>query len=185
MLSNAVPFVNPNPMLARGAAVLTLAASLAFLGACAGSTDVRSEVRSDGGGTGGAGGSSGGKLDAGSLPLSCDHFQLVLDDNCTGCHTSLSAPYSGSLDLMSDNIAARLVGKPAATASGTNQAMCTGKGNLLNRGTLPATGILLDKLKTPPVVCGNPMPLGGAMLAQEDIDCLQAWANGLVNSVGP
>jgi hypothetical protein len=29
------------------------------------------------------------------------------------------------------------------------------------------------------------MPLGAAKLAQEDLDCLQAWANGLVNSVGP
>ena len=67
-----------------------------------------------------------------------------------------------------------------------NQAMCSGKGNLLDRSKLPATGILIDKIHAQPGgVCGSPMPLGGPMLPQEDLDCLQAWANGLVNSVGP
>jgi hypothetical protein len=182
MLSNAVPFVNPNPVLARGSAVLALAVSLTVLGACAGSTNITS-------GTGGTGGSSSGNPDAShdgaSVPLSCDNSMLVLENNCTGCHTMLSAPFSGGLDLMSDNVGARLVGKPTATVTSTNQAMCSGKGNLLNRGTLPATGILIDKINQIPGVCGSPMPLGGPKLAPEDLDCLQAWANGLVNSVGP
>jgi hypothetical protein len=184
MLASAVPFTNSNPVLARGSAVLALAVSLTVLGACAGSTNINISS-----GTGGAGGSSTGNPDAShdgvSVPLSCDNSMLVLENNCTGCHTSLSAPFSGGLDLMSDNVAARLVGKPAAAMTSTNQAMCSGKGNLLNRGTLPATGVLIDKIKQIPGVCGSPMPLGAAKLAQEDLDCLQAWANGLVNSVGP
>jgi hypothetical protein len=87
--------------------------------------------------------------------------------------------------LMSAGVAQRLVGKPAAAAAGTNGAMCTGKGNLLDRGTLPATGILLDKINFRAGVCGSTMPLGGTKLAQADLDCLQAWANGLVSSIGP
>ncbi len=180
MLSNAVPFANPNPMLARGGAVLALVVSVTVLGACPGSLNVMP-------GTGGTGGSSNGNPDAhGSVPLSCDNSMLVLENNCTGCHTVLSAPFSGGLDLMSDNVAARLVGKPTSTMTSTNQAMCSGKGNLLNRTTLPATGVLIDKInQVPGVFCGNPMPYGAPKLAQEDLDCLQAWANGLVNSVGP
>jgi hypothetical protein len=182
MLANAVPFVNPNPVLARSGAVLALAVSATVAGACAGSTDVRS-------GTGGAGGSSSGSPDAGpngvSVPLSCDNAMLVLEDNCTGCHTTLSAPYVGDLDLSSAGVAQRLVGKPTAAVSATNNALCSGKGNLLNRGTLPATGIFIDKINQIPGVCGNPMPFDAPKLAQPDLDCLQSWANGLVNSVGP
>jgi hypothetical protein len=189
---------NRNPATAGWLQVMALAASLAMpgslamLGGCAGSTSATTNVISDGGGTGGAGGAGnhadGG--DAASVPLGCDNAMLVLDNNCTTtCHSMSSAPYFGGLDLMTANVAQRLVGKPAATMTSTNQAMCSGKGNLLNRGKLPATGIFIDKIKADPAmpgsVCGSPMPLGGSMLAQEDLDCLQAWANGLVNSVGP
>jgi hypothetical protein len=171
---------------ARGVALIALAASVAMLGACPGSTNLT--LDGGAGGSTGAGGSSGNHTDASdgpSVPLSCTNSMLVLEDNCIGCHTMLGAPFSGGLDLMSDNVAQRLVGKPTATMTTSNQAMCGGKGNLLNRGTLPATGILIDKINARAGVCGSPMPLGASMLAQEDLDCLQAWANGLVNSVGP
>jgi hypothetical protein len=164
------------------AVALAMLGSLAMLGACAGSTSATTNVTSDGGGTGIH--ADGG--DGGSVPLACDNAMLVLENNCTGCHTLSSAPFYGGLDLMTPNVAQRLVGKPTATMNSMNQAMCGGKGNLLNRGTLPATGIFIDKINASPGgVCGSPMPLGGSMLAQEDLDCLQAWANGLVNSVGP
>jgi len=168
-------------------ASLAVLGSLTMLGACAGSTSVTTNVVSDGGGTGGSG--AGNHADGGdgpSVPLSCDNAMLVLENNCTGCHAMTSAPFSGGLDLETANVAQRLVGKPAATMTATNQAMCSGKGNLLNRSKLPATGVFIDKINASPGgVCGSPMPLGGSMLAQEDLDCLQAWANGLVNSVGP
>jgi hypothetical protein len=187
MLANAVPetLANPNPVVTRGAAVLGLAASFVLLGACAGSTSVT--ANDAGGGSGGTGGSSGSHPDAGdaaSVPLSCDNSTLVLQGNCTTCHTAVNVNFAAGLDLDSANVAARLVGKPTATATASNQAMCAGKGNLLNRGTLPATGILIDKIKNAQGICGQSMPLEGAMLAQPDLDCLQAWANGLVNSVG-
>lgn len=183
MLASAVPFANPNPVLARGGAVMALAVSATVLGACAGSTNV---VAADAGATGGSsGGNPDAGHDAGSVPLSCSNAMQVLQDNCITCHTMLDAPYLGSLDLESAGVAQRLVGKPAATVTANNMAMCTGKGNLLNRGTLPATGVFMDKINQPPGVCGNPMPFAAPKLAQEDLDCLQAWANGLVNSVGP
>jgi hypothetical protein len=140
-------------------------------------------------GTGGSGGSSSGNPDAGHdgglVPLSCDNAMMVLEDNCIGCHSTLSAPYVGGLDLESAGAAQRLVGKPTATPNAMNNALCSGKGNLLNRGTLPATGVFIDKINQIPGLCGNPMPFGAEKLAQQDLDCLQSWANGLVNSVGP
>jgi hypothetical protein len=164
---------------------LGMLGSLALLGACAGSTSATTNVTTDGGGTGGAGNHPDGG-DGAAVLLSCDNAMLVLENNCTTCHEMTSAPFFGGLDLMTPNVAQRLVGKPTATMNSMNQAMCGGKGNLLNRGTLPATGIFIDKINASPGgVCGSPMPLGGSMLAQEDLDCLQAWANGLVNSVGP
>jgi hypothetical protein len=180
---------NLNPVAARGVAVMALAAALAVMGACSSTSSDTTNVTADGGGTGGKGGSTGSHPDASdgpSVPLSCDNATLVLENNCTGCHAMTSGPFSGDLDLVTPNIGARLVGKPAATMNAMNQAMCSGKGNLLNRGHLPATGVFIDKINASPGgVCGSPMPLGGSMLAQEDLDCLQAWANGLVNSVGP
>lgn len=173
-------------MLARNGAVLVLLASLSLLGACSSSGSATPDAGGSGGSTGSGG--SGGPHDGGdaaSVPLSCDNVMLVLGVNCTTCHSPGAAAFSAGLDLMSDGVAQRLVGKPTATATANNGAMCGGKGNLLNRGTLPATGILIDKINATPGVCGSPMPLEGAQLQQEDLDCLQAWANGLVNSVGP
>jgi hypothetical protein len=176
-------------MWARNGAVLVLLASLSLFVGCSSSGGTTPDAGGSGGssGNGGSAGSHDGG-DAASVPLSCDNIMLVLGVNCTTCHSPGAAAFSAGLDLQSDGVAQRLVGKPAATATATNGAMCAGKGNLLNRGTLPATGILIDKINasTPsPSLCGSPMPLEGAQLQQEDLDCLQAWANGLVNSVGP
>jgi hypothetical protein len=172
-------------MLARNGAVLVLLASLSLLGGCSSSSDSAPDAGGSGGsGSGGSGGPHDGG-DAAAVPLGCDNIMLVLGVNCTTCHSPGAAMFSAGLDLMSDGVAQRIVGKPAATVTANNGAMCAGKGNLLNRGTLPATGILIDKIKASPGLCGSPMPLEGSELQPEDLDCLQAWANGLVNSVGP
>jgi len=108
----------------------------------------------------------------------------ILHDSCGGCHTSppLAVVYT-SLDLLAANAAARLVGYAADSANASAD-MCAGKGNILNRSTLPATGILIDKINGVQT-CGQAMPFATTPLAQSDKDCIQAWANGLVQSVGP
>jgi hypothetical protein len=56
--------------------------------------------------------------------------------------------------------------------------------SLLNLGTLPATGILIDKINFKST-CGASMPYGNPQkLPSTALDCLQAWANGPVASVG-
>jgi hypothetical protein len=113
----------------------------------------------------------------GNIETSCANATTVLG-MCTICHSAASAASFANLDLMSDGVAMRLVGVAAATG---NNGMCGGKGNLLDKTTLPATGILIDKIKGTQT-CGVRMPQGG-MLSAADTACLQAWANGLVMSV--
>jgi hypothetical protein len=158
-----------------------LVASLLALSACPGSLE--GPPGGVGGNSGGSGGQTGG--DAGPVVTSCANAMTVLSDNCSGsCHNPGADAIYANLDLMSDGVAGRLVGKPASTTTTAN-GMCGGKGNLLNSGTLPATGILIDKINFKTGVCGSGMPFAGTKLAQTDLDCLQAWANGLVSSVGP
>ncbi len=158
-----------------------LVASLLALSACAGSL----EPGGGGGGTSGGSGGQNGGADAGPIVTTCANAMTVLQDNCTACHNPGADTIYANLDLMSAGVAGRLVGKPASTSTTAN-GMCGGKGNLLNSGTLPATGILIDKITNfSNPVCGMGMPYAGSKLAQTDLDCLQAWANGLVSSVGP
>jgi hypothetical protein len=124
---------------------------------------------------------SGGNPDTGgSVETSCANANTVLQMCTVACHNPGGRAIYADLDLMSDGVAARLVGIDAATASG---GMCGGKGKLLDRGTLPAVGIFIDKISGTQS-CGARMPLGG-MLTTADTNCLKAWANGLVSSVGP
>jgi hypothetical protein len=61
---------------------------------------------------------------------------------------------------------------------------CAGTGNLLNRGTLSATSIFIDKINFTQS-CGVGMPDLGNKMSDTGIACLQAWADGLVMMVGP
>jgi hypothetical protein len=146
---------------------LALGASLLGFTACPGSLSF------DYAGTGGSpGGNDGGVV------TSCANAMAVLQTNCGACHTTAS-PSFGNLDLISANPAARLV-----DVGGSSAGSCSGKGNLLNSGTAPATGILIDKITGHPT-CGVSMPFGAAMLNATDLTCLQQWANGLVAGVAP
>jgi hypothetical protein len=129
-------------------------------------------------GTGGAAGSSGA---GGSVPTSCSNAASVLQLNCFQCHSYPPQIVYANLDLQSSGVAARLVGVKAYTgASGA----CAGSGDLLASGTLPATGILIDKINFTQT-CGSGMPYGALTpMSASDIACLQAWANGLVAGVG-
>ena len=167
-------------------ALLSLVASLLALSACPGSLSFTGTP--DGGGGGTTGGGTGGAASGvggggGAIATSCANAITLLQNNCSiACHNPGSDTSFANLDLMSDGFAQRLVGQPAST---TGNGQCAGMGNLLNRGTLPATGILIDKINFKLGVCGEGMPFGGVQLGATDLACLQAWANGLVASVGP
>jgi hypothetical protein len=104
----------------------------------------------------------GGNPDTGgNVETSCATSANVLM-MCTVCHSATAKAAYADLDLGANGV-------------------CGGKGNLLNKTTLPATGILIDKIKGSQT-CGVRMPQGG-MLTPADTTCLQAWANGLVASV--
>jgi hypothetical protein len=152
-------------------ALCGLVASLLALTACPGSLGFDYVPPGGGGGTGG--GNDGG------IPMSCANAMDLLSTSCASCHASPANPTFASLDLVSPNVAQRLVG---VAASGDGQ--CLGQGNLLNHGTLPATGILIDKINFKVGTCGMGMPFGSQTpLPAADLACLQAWANGLVSSV--
>jgi hypothetical protein len=120
-------------------------------------------------------------VDDAGVPVGCADAQSILVASCSACHTNPPQPIYANLDLISPGVAARLVGVPAYTgASGA----CSGKGDLLDAGHLPATGILMDKLNFTQT-CGLGMPYGSGMpLPAQDRTCLQAWANGLVAGTG-
>jgi hypothetical protein len=119
----------------------------------------------------------GGDPDAG-ISLSCDNVMTVLS-TCVGCHSNPPVATFASLDLSSANPGQRLVGV-AASGDGA----CLDKGSLLNRTTVPATGILIDKINDHQT-CGASMPFGTPILGATDIACLQSWANGLVANAAP
>jgi hypothetical protein len=159
-----------------------VSSSLAF-SACAGNLSFDADAGASTGGATGAGGSIGGGAGGGTgnVITSCANAMTVLASNCFDCHGS--SPIYANLDLMSAGVETRLVG--VAASVGAPMSMCAGKGNLLNHGTLPATGILIDKINNRQT-CGGLMPyLAGMTIAAADIDCLQQWANGLVATVGP
>lgn len=141
----------------------------------AGATGAGGAASIDAGGTGGmtgAGGATGAPACAAA----------VLRANCTSCHNPGQESIYADLDLLSLGAGGRLVGVLAASGADSNAA-CSGKGFLLDRGTLPATGVLIDKINFRG--CGVGMPYAGAMMASADRACLQAWADGLVAAAGP
>jgi hypothetical protein len=143
-----------------------------------GTSGIAGATGAAGDGVTGVGGTTGA---GGSVATSCSNAAAVLQTNCLQCHSYPPPIVYANLDLQSSGVATRLVGVKAYTgASGS----CAGMGNLLDSGTLPATGILIDKINFTKT-CGSGMPYGALVpMSQTDIDCLQAWANGLVASVG-
>jgi hypothetical protein len=137
------------------------AVSLGLLFACAG--DLPADLKGGGTATGGKSGGGG-----------CDNAPTIITNQCSTCHASES-PSFGNLDLLAPGVATRLVGHAAQGPAPTG---CMGQGNLLETGTVPAKGILIQKINKTQT-CGTEMPPGGN-LSPSDIACLQAWADGLV-----
>jgi hypothetical protein len=132
----------------------------------------------------GCGGSSGGSCDVNAL------FTTKYGCAGSGCHDTVTK--AANFDMASPGLETRLVGKapmgggPTFSADGgppmpiaSLQSMCVGKGNYLDAGSQPATGLFLSKLSaTPP--CGMRMPMAPVSpVTAADMTCIQNWANNL------
>ncbi len=78
----------------------------------------------------------------------------------TDCHDA--ATKLGNLDLVTPGVGARVRGTTSTSP------VCSGAPLLDETG-----GLMLDKVTAPS--CGSRMPLGGAALSTEDVECLRRW----------
>lgn len=155
-----------------------LVTSLGAMG-CPGTLDP--SLLGSGPGTGGSSGTGGtggpdctGAMDGATLVAgSCASL---------GCHDTADAPISAAgLDLtVNATIGARLVGvvSPGNTAAGS----ACGGSTYLQKGSNPAAGLFIDKIKgTQSCGLGMPFPGGSSFLlppAQQA--CIEQWAEGLI-----
>ena len=164
------------------AAPPALMLSLLLLGACKG-TPLQVGGVDGQAGSGGSGGTPAGGPDAveAVMPSECD-VDRTFATKCVACHSTAAAPTFGGFDMERAGWAEAMIGGTIPNnAPPTNK--CAGQGFVfLERGTLPARGLFMDKLQaTPP--CGVKMPQVGT-LNQAELPCIQIWANNLVASAG-
>jgi hypothetical protein len=84
--------------------------------------------------------------------------------SASGCHSQVSP--AASLDLMSPNVAARLM---------DHVGQCTGK---LIDSTAPDQSLMIEKLSPRPS-CGGSMPLTGAPLTADEQACVAQWVENV------
>ncbi|HVZ72120.1 MAG TPA: hypothetical protein VHJ20_07080 [Polyangia bacterium] len=136
---------------------------------------------SGGGETGGTGGGGGGGGGAGGS--GCDAKALFLAHGClgVGCHTANNP--AANFDMTTAGWETKLVGTaPTQVPASSNgiPSECVDKGKVfLVKGSNPATGLFMEKLKNNPS-CGLQMPFLQPALSTTDVACIQTWANGLV-----
>lgn len=138
-----------------------------------------------GGGTGGMGGGGGGTggmtttvpdvmcsdgmMATAKIVMSCGQTQI--------CHDA-TAGSAGGLSLSdATKLAANLVDKKPIMGKSISCGMYPDP--YLKKGSMPPTGLFLEKLKMMPA-CGSFMPFAKAVLPQADIDCLTMWSAGAV-----
>jgi hypothetical protein len=98
-------------------------------------------------------------------PLGCGDIETeIFKPKCSqsGCHSS-RAPAAG-LDLLSPDVAARLVGVPSRVC----------EDRLLIDPSDPSRDFLVEKLEPLPQ-CGSRMPLIGKPLSAEQVTCIREW----------
>jgi len=160
----------------RACAALALAvASLALYG-CPGNIDDSLAGTGGSGNTGGGGGSSS-VCDAPTMVLQSTDLQKGCG-SAASCHRA-TLKESG-LDLVSPGVVARLLGKaPDPTTSLSCMASTM---QYLIPNTMPAQGLMIDKLNTTPT-CGSamPYPLGNLPSAQRT--CLMEWATAVTTGM--
>jgi hypothetical protein len=88
----------------------------------------------------------------------------------SGCHGPIEP--AGGLDLVSPELARRLVDQPAVGPS------CSDQGETLAVPASPGDSLLVRKLAASPP-CGSPMPLGQAAFDADEVSCVRRWIGSL------
>ncbi|HVV52604.1 MAG TPA: hypothetical protein VHO06_23260 [Polyangia bacterium] len=152
--------------------------SVALLAGCPGTLDP--DLAKMATGAGGSGDTGTGGTVATNCTGNNDGATIIMNTCAqTYCHDAGGASACGGLDLTMDaNLSSRLVGVTTVGTAG-NGSLCVGNSEpYLVAGSNPATGLLLDKLKsTPP--CGARMPYTGNALTTTQVTCLTQWATTL------
>ena len=128
-----------------------------------------------------------GEIDPSLLNQSCDLADVTAifmnsTHSCAAgaCHNAMG--YAANFDMASPGWERCLVGVNPK-GGGMTPSMCAGKGPYLNTGSPPAAGLFLQKL-TVGRPCGDQMPQIGTKLTNQEMACVQSWANTLL-AAGP
>ncbi len=123
----------------------------------------------DGGGTDGTAGTGGVRcnIDPNQVPAQ------IFQPSCatSACHDA-SNP-AGELDLASPGLPSRLIDVPSSQCPQYNR---------IDRSA-PENSLLIDKLTKTIPVCGDPMPFGGKLPADQ-IQCVRDWVNLVLGGSG-
>jgi hypothetical protein len=134
----------------------------------AGANDAGASGKGGSGGSGGGGGMDASMTTPPAAPPMCVTALFKMKCGSIGCHASGGT----QVDLVSANVATRLVGKPSSS-----QLLCK------NKTLVSATGgasLLIDKIMDPPP-CGSLMPITGS-LTDTERSCLTDWVSSLEDS---
>ena len=118
-------------------------------------------------------------------PPPCDATPIFVAHNCTiaGCHDDLGT--SANFNMKATGWEKSLVGVFPKGGGGLASKCATSSKPFLIAGVIPATGLFIDKVKPSAVIeCGDPMPLVGTALTDDDFACVQSWANAIVMAGG-
>jgi hypothetical protein len=118
-------------------------------------------------------------------PPPCDATPLFVAHSCTisGCHDDLGT--SANFEMKSTGWEKKLVGVFPKGGGGLASKCATSSKPFLIPGVIPATGLFIDKVKPSAAIeCGDPMPLVGTKLTDDDFACLQSWADAIVMAGG-
>lgn len=104
--------------------------------------------------------------------LSCPEYveRTLLPMTCATAYCHAATGPAAGLDLASPGVAQRVVGVRGSTSC---------RGVFLVDQARPEMSLMVTKLRSSPS-CGGRMPLGRAALTAEQIECVRAWAAGLV-----
>jgi hypothetical protein len=111
----------------------------------------------------------------------CDATPIFTKHTCTvvgACHDGMGS--AAGFDMLTPGWETHLVGVASAGGgAGTLASLCKGM-VYLNKGTVPATGLFIDKLTKNPPPCGVAMPNLPPLLNATEKACVQSWADHLV-----
>jgi hypothetical protein len=174
----------PRALGARSSTIVLLL--LVMCQGCAGELDRSYDWPTGSGGAGsggiGGGGSGGGGVGDGGMSAArgcAEAPGIFTKHSCTACHDASGA--FANFDMASPGWETRLVGVRPKGGGKASPSVCASPArDYLVAGSVPATGLFLDKLKpTTTTSCGLQMPSTLDYLSADELTCVQRWADAL------